>query len=240
MTAPIDTNHIYAVITGDFIGFSHLPAVLREQAYFLLKDCHWELAAAFPGLMPWEVDMFRGDGWQMLLTDPTMSLRIALLVRAFIRGGFGKTVPGDTPAMDARLAIGVGRVDYVPEGRVSAGDGPAFRVSGKLLERMATPKEGTMRLAMADGGGPAAGLLDGVVRLTGALADAWAPRQALAISGALRGWACKDILGLWPERISKKSVYQRLAKARWTDIAHGLKVFEEGIGACCLGLNGPC
>lgn len=211
----------YAVITGDFIGFSGLPASVRQEMYFILKTWGRDLAEAFPGLMPYEVDVFRGDGWQILITNPAFSLRTALFVRAFIKAH------APVRGVDARLSIGMGPIDYVPDGRVSAGDGTAFRLSGKLLDRMTSLKAGSMRF-VADGREDAP-LLDGIVRMTGVFADLWTARQSLAVTGALRGWPRDRIAMLWKDPISARAVGKHLERANWHGVAHGLTVFEEAL-----------
>jgi len=177
----IDPKKNYAVITGDFIGFSKLSAKQRNPMYFILKKGGEQLGKAFPGIMPCDVDVFRGDGWQILLTDPMMSLRAALYFRAYIRAHASEK------RVDTRLAIAVGTVDYVPENRVAAGDGTAFRLSGKLLESMMSLKKGSMRFTMNNS--RARATIDAIVRLTGALADGWSSKQAMAVTGTLQGWA---------------------------------------------------
>ena len=217
----IDLKKKYAVITGDFIGFSDLPASVRREMYFVLKSCGRDLAEAFPGIMPYEVDVFRGDGWQMLITPPALSLRSALYVRAFVKAHAPER------EVDARLAIGIGPIDYVPDGRVSAGDGIAFRLSGKLLDRMSSPKAGSMRFAAI--GGDEEALLDGLVRMTGAFADGWTARQSLAVIGALREWPRNKIAGLWTDPISPRAVGKHLERANWHAVDDGLTAFEGAL-----------
>jgi hypothetical protein len=215
----VDPDRNYAVISGDFIGFSDLPAENREASYHLVKQAGTELARLFPAAMPWEVDMFRGDGWQFVLADPVISLRAALFFRAYLRaraGGF---------STDVRLAIGVGPIDYVPDNRVSAGDGTAFRLSGRLLDQMARQKSGSMRFIMENR--KLALPLDGITLLIGALADSWTERQARAVTGALQGLTITRITGQWPDRISRQAVGKHLARARWSEIRMGLKIFES-------------
>jgi len=235
----IDPKKNYAVITGDFIGFSGLPAEVRQRMYFVLKECGKELSKAFPGILPCEIDVFRGDGWQALINDSALSLRAALFIRAYVRSQFWRKTPetdsGWKPGasgvtIDTRLAIGIGPVDYVPENRAAAGDGPAFRRSGKLLEQMASPIAGTMRFA-ADGvcDAQTGRLLDGVALLSGDLADQWSPGQALAITGWLRGWTHLQIARLWPDGIAPQTVGRYLQEAGWNAIQHGLKVFEDAL-----------
>jgi hypothetical protein len=217
----IDPKKNYAIITGDFIGFSRLSANQRQAMYFVLKKGGGQLDKAMPGIMPCDVDVFRGDGWQILLTDPVMSLRAALHFRAYIRAHAAEK------HVDTRLAIAVGTVDYVPENRVSAGDGKAFRLSGKLLESMTSSKSGSMRFIMDDF--PKCATIDGIVRLVGALADGWRPKQALAVTGALQGWTQKQIRELWKNAISHQAVGKHLDRAKWPAVLHGVTVFENAL-----------
>jgi hypothetical protein len=222
----VDPNRNYAVISGDFIGFSELPADIREASYHLVKQAGTELARLFPTAMPWEVDMFRGDGWQFVLADPVISLRAALFFRAYLRaraGGF---------STDVRLAIGVGPIDYVPDNRVSAGDGTAFRLSGRLLDQMARQKAGSMRFVMENR--ELALPLDGITLLIGALADSWTERQARAVTGALEGLKTIQIAGFWPNKISYQAAGKHISRARWPEIQTGLKIFEAVASGSCL------
>ncbi|MBC2715307.1 MAG: hypothetical protein HF978_08370 [Desulfobacteraceae bacterium] len=218
----VDPKQNHAIITGDFIGFSDLPVEVRQGMYFILKKCGVALSEIFPGIMPYEVDVFRGDGCQILLTDPVFSLRAALYFRAYIKAHSPEK--NSEQKIDSRLAIGVGSIDYVPDRRVSAGDGPAFRVSGKMIEQMISPKSGTMRFAMS--GFDEALLLDGIVRMTGALADHWTDKQSLAMTGALQKWTRKQIGGLWKDAVSPQAVGKHLERANWYAVDHGLRVFE--------------
>lgn len=219
----IDPEQKYAVITGDFIGFSGLPAIVRQEMYFILKTCGHELAEAFTGIMPYEMDVFRGDGWQMLIVNPAYSLRCALFVRAFIKAH------APVKTVDMRMAIGVGKIDYVPEGRVSAGDGAAFRLSGKLLDRMTSPKAGSMRFSA--NGWDDEPLLDGIAQMIGAFAGLWTARQSLAMTGALREWSRNQIAGLWMDPISTRAIGKHLERAHWHAVNHGLMAFEGAIRA---------
>ena len=132
-----------AVVTGDFTGFSGMPRPVRMKAPGIVRDAGRSLVRAFGPVMPLDIDVFRGDGWQALLFDPAMALRAALFFRAFIISRI------DHPGVDTRMAIGIGSVDYVPPGNVAAGDGAAYRTSGKLLESLTTPRRGLIRCAFA-------------------------------------------------------------------------------------------
>lgn len=208
----------YAVITGDFIEFSPLSAEMRKALYALVIKCGSRLNQVFGRRMAGRLDMFRGDAWQMLFSDPASALRAGLLFRALIRS------EAPLSRIDVRMAIGVGTVDYVPQGRVSAGDGEAFRRSGKLLETMTTPRAGTLRFAMADA--RLSPVLDALAVLAGAIAAEWTPMQARAVSGALAGMTQKQIAGAWEGGVSFQAVSRHLQRAAWPALRHAINQYE--------------
>jgi len=217
----VDTKKKYAVISGDFIGFSDLPVKDRRKMYYILKDGGADLAAAFPQLMPCEVDMFRGDGWQVLLTDPVMSFRAGLYLKAYIRlETSGKNI-------NTRMAIGIGRIDYVPANKVSAGDGCAFRLSGRLLDKMGRIGSATLRFVMEDK--KKSQLLDKAVRQAAGVSDQWTSMQAMAIMGALKGWTSGRISASWKNKISSQTVEKHLDHAGWPAIKDALSGFETAL-----------
>jgi hypothetical protein len=214
----IDPKKLYAVISGDIIGFSRLPLKDRQAMYFILKSGGKKLSEAFPGIMSCEVDMFRGDGWQMLLTEPVLSLRAAFYFRAYIRS---KTTP---KKIDTRMAIAVGKIDYIPENSVSAGDGAAFRMSGRLLEKMGLSKSATLRFVMEDK--KKSLLLDRTVQKVGGMASRWTSNQAMTIMGALKGWTHDQINAERSESLSAEAFEKRLHRAEWPEINRAVSAFE--------------
>jgi hypothetical protein len=215
---------VYAVITGDFIGFSPLSAETREALYHIAQAGSTRLQSVFEKSMPEPVAIYRGDAWQMLLSRPVAALRAGLLFRSYVRSR------APFQAVDMRMAIGVGAVDYVPDGNVSAGDGPAFRLSGKLLEAMATPRNGTLRFAM--NGSSAAKALDGLAVLAGCLAERWSPSQAQAIEGALCKLTQQQIAESWvPRRVSYQAVGGHLRRAGWPALRHALASYESSLSS---------
>ncbi|MGM0453352.1 MAG: hypothetical protein ACQERN_09335 [Thermodesulfobacteriota bacterium] len=213
----VDTKRYYAVITGDFIGFSDLPAHTRQQMPDVLVQTGRGLCGAFGPWVYGDVSVFRGDSWQTLVVAPVYAFRAALFFRAAIRSAVA--------GVDTRMAIGIGRIDYVPEKRVSAGDGPAFRRSGKMLEQMTGSRAGRLRLAFPDI--EAEGEIDAIVRLAGTLGDRWSRRQAKAVLGALKGFSPTRIAADWPPPISRQAVGKHLSRAGWPALAHALCVVEK-------------
>ena len=214
----IDSDRYYAVITGDIIGFKKLPLDVRKNMHRTISGVSRALRTAFPGLLPYDLSVFRGDGWQMLLIEPVWALRAALFTRGFIRAS------ESAHRVDTRMAIGIGRVDYVPENHVTAGDGEAYRCSGKLLGEMDGPGRGTIRYGAP--GVPDAPALDVIARLTGALADHWSDRMARAMVGALRGESLGRIAATWSPPVTRQAVGKHLERAGWPSIRQAMDVFE--------------
>ncbi|MFW5936929.1 MAG: hypothetical protein ACOCS6_02630 [Desulfosalsimonas sp.] len=210
---------IYAVITGDFIGFSGLDRPIRQAMPGVMDGAGRCLRELLPGVMPHEISVFRGDSWQALVAAPVYALRAAVLIRTYIRVYIGH------PKVDTRMAIGMGPVDYVPGNQVAAGDGEGFRRSGKMLEKMASPKAGLLRYCYPDA--PFEALVDALVRNIGELISAWRPPQARAVLGVLQGRNQAQIASQWPHPISRQAVSKHLKNACWPAVAHGLAVFED-------------
>jgi hypothetical protein len=193
---------VYAVLTGDLVGSSAAGAARREEYRLHVHKTFHALSEALPRLpapnelIGWQ--MFRGDSFQAVLRRPSGSVRAAVLIRAGVRSF---AAPPKRALVDARVAVGLGGVDLLPSEAVGEGDGPAFRLSGKLLDAM-----GKRRLALAaedrlrpDAFAGALPLIDGVV-------SRWTAREAgvafLALQG-LSGQAVAASLGLAPTLVSR-------------------------------------
>lgn len=211
---------LYAVVTGDVVDSSKLSVERRDRLYSAMRATSTAVRTAFGPAIPIEVDIFRGDSWQMLITRPASALRIALFYRATLRYLMA------IHRFDVRLALGIGGVSLMPTLRVSEGDGDAFRASGRALESLS--RSSTMSLAFP--GQPEENSLDVVVRLIDALAARWSDRQALAVTGALQGWTQKKIARTcWRKPITQQAVAQHLDRAAWTSVETGLEFFEETV-----------
>jgi hypothetical protein len=209
----------YAVITGDFTGFSGMDVRVRRSMSGLMDKAGQAFSRLMPGVMPYAISVFRGDSWQALFSDPACALRAAVFIRAYIRAF------GGHPGFDTRMAIGIGEVDYVPEKQVTTGDGTAFRGSGRMLEKMGSPQAGDLRYAFDNA--PFEIVIDALVRATGALMETWRPLQARAVIGRLEGLNIAQIAAGWPAPVSPQAVSRHLKKARWNAIHHALAVFEH-------------
>jgi len=93
---------------------------------------------------PEHARIFRGDSIQMLFRDPKECLRRAIQLRCWLK----KNNLSEDFMLDARLAIGLGKVDYYGDSVLDS-DGEAFHLSGRAFDmlgsdqfiRIATPDE---------------------------------------------------------------------------------------------------
>ncbi|HUU74911.1 MAG TPA: hypothetical protein VMW63_02350 [Methanoregulaceae archaeon] len=214
-------DHVYAVVTGDVVGSSKLPADKRKILLQCL-DSGFDAALrvvdeSASHLPPFEV--FRGDSFQGILSKADQGLRAALIIRASllaqpeIRKGI---------RLDTRIAIGVGPVQFVPKERVGLGDGDAYRFSGGELETLKKRKVNLMIKTPWDS-------FNDELRTESFLADAiirsWSPAQAEAMLYALSGATQAGIahtLG-----ISQEAVFYRLDGAKNWAIQEFLSRYKE-------------
>jgi hypothetical protein len=116
-----------AVVTGDVVQSARLSSQKFKDVQEIIRHASDEVAQFFPDRAPFPIEVFRGDSWQLLITDPTDALRIGLFLRAYLRA--------NAKHVDTRISIGVGPIDTQPAQTVGEGRGEAFRLSGELLDK---------------------------------------------------------------------------------------------------------
>jgi predicted DNA-binding protein YlxM (UPF0122 family) len=125
----METNKIYAVLTGDLIGSSRFRVEEREKVISNLKDS-FKMISSDSITSPFMI--FRGDSFQGVLSRPDEALNAALIIRASLLSRF----KGKRARLDARIAVGIGTINYLPGNQVGEGDGEAYRNSGLELDKM--------------------------------------------------------------------------------------------------------
>jgi len=216
----ISPTHDYAVITGDIVRASTLGAAERVGLLSEITRASQALQEKFPDDVPEPVDVFRGDGWQMVVNRPEQSFRVGLFFRAWIRthGPQGRR-------LDTRMAVAVGRLTSVPANRVSEGDGEAFRASGRALDLLREPVR--LALVVPPAAAPGlAGALEAFAPVFDALVQGWTERQARAVLARLHGATQEAIAHTWPETITRQAIARHLAKAHWPAVEKGLLWWE--------------
>jgi hypothetical protein len=211
----IDRNRSYAVISGDIIGSSKLSLSKRAELPDIMKQASNELRIFLAESIPLSVDIFAGDSWQLLVSEPGEALKAALFYRSSI-------ILATEKKIDTRLVIAVGKVDFVPGERASEGDGEAFRQSGRGLKETGNKQQ--MRFVAeqyddCDLWDATFGLLDLIVRR-------WSAKQAQAVVGALQGWSHAEIATRYTPPIKRESATRLLATANWHAIEQVIMIFK--------------
>lgn len=217
LAAPPD-RPAYAALTGDLVRSTELSVEALDIARATVADAVAEIDLTFSrnGVSP--VEFFRGDAWQVVLTDPAYALRTALTIRARLRA---------VADVDTRISIGVGPVDSVDRQRASLSTGEAFVLSGRKLDRMTSYFDLTGDLPEAVGALQPWFTL--TLQLCGGLSRSWTRRQAEIVSRALiMRDATHEAIGqsLNPV-IRKQSVTGVLEAAHWRLLSEALAVFEK-------------
>lgn len=219
----MDNKPSIAVLTGDIISFSDYAEKTRREILSVLNQSAARIQNLYPAEMPYNIGLYRGDGWQLVVMDPSLALKVALLIRCALKTGI------DSKRMDTRIAIAIGTADYMPEGDIETGDGEVFRASGYLLESLSRQTHLGCRWPAASSS-TLEEVLDAMLQLLDSVVNQWTVRQARAVSGALQGWRQVDIAQSWvPDPISQQAVAQHLDSASWNVISHALQVFEKTV-----------
>jgi hypothetical protein len=220
----LNPSQPYAVLTGDVVGSSKLSETARRELPVALKKASQAARSLYGKAIPLDADVFRGDSWQLVVTDAKLGLRAAVFFRAHLHGNS----PG--VGLDSRIAIGIGTITFVPKGQVSQGDGPAFRESGKVLESM--PKSRRLALSVADAETPAG--ITPVIGLIDTVMERWTEKQSLAALGMLQGLPQAQIAQLSDPPVTQPVVARHLRQAGWEAIATGLLYVENTLNALFL------
>jgi hypothetical protein len=209
---------VFAALTGDLVASRHLSAERLERARRLVARGAAEFRRRHPHAVCGVPQMFRGDAWQLLLREPRWALRMALLIRALLLAENDVTT---------RIAIGVGGVDVVNRRRISVSTGEAFVLSGHALDRITGYFDLTG--ALPDRAGPVAGWFPALLHLCSGLVRPWTRRQAEIVSLALvlKNPTHDSIAHALRPRVSKQTVTESLAAARWRPLLEGMRIFEE-------------
>lgn len=117
---------IGAIITGDIVDSTKMVAEERNSMLLMLQSLP-ELLSTMTKI---DLEIFRGDSFQIRIWDSVASLKVALAIRAHIRSfKFAEY----NRQWDARMAIGIGTMEY-DTCTLAMSDGQAYRASGRGLD----------------------------------------------------------------------------------------------------------
>lgn len=214
-------NKIYAVVTGDIVGSSKLNMNGQLNVSSVIQSVAARTSAQYQSSVHGDIDIFRGDSWQMVITKPEYSLRIGLLLRSLLQ-----SAPG-FKELDTRFSIGFGSIDYLPENNMSTGNGEAFLLSGTGLERCKKPIRMCLNFPQRFRSSTTQAL-NIIIRLIDLHVQHWTNKQAEAVSGVLIGLTQREIANNWvKEPVTQQAISQHLEGAGWIQINDSLEYFES-------------
>lgn len=206
---------VYAVLTGDVIDSTGLDTASREEARKLVLSSVGDLDAwSSKKVVRGKPEMFRGDQWQALLSQPKFAFRAALYVRAKLIA----------TGCDTRVSIAIGAVDRISRTSISRSDGDAFVRSGHGLDVMKTKSE--LVISLPDNMRDSGRWLSAIAELSGAILIGWKKGQAEVVALAI------DPQDFNQKEIGKKlkTTQQLVSKAlkatRWDALEVAIKSFE--------------
>jgi hypothetical protein len=207
-----------AVLTGDIIRSSRLLPTQMESVRSSLTGAVDVVRRWKRGLVKGRPEFFRGDGWQLLLTDPALAMRAAIFLRAsLLAGGIA----------DTRIAIGLGEGEKTAYEKVALSMGQAFVLSGHGLDEMTQYWRMTVEIPKT------AGAMSDWLRVIGHLCDSligqWTRRQAEIVCAAIdpKGLDYETVAQSLKPAVSKQAVAKGLRGANWYVIRETIHRFEE-------------
>lgn len=222
-------DKIYAVMTGDIIGSTRLTELFGSSWVNSLHDSLDYLKSN--SLTP--PSIFRGDSFQIATPNPDSAIKDAIILRLRLISSF--KVDETCPRLDARIAIGLGKIDHLPTGNDNYGigelSGEAFRNSGQLLDRNL---KGDRNLIIKTPWPEVDAEMDIHCLVVDRLICKWTAKQCAAVMYHLEGYNLKEI----GEKldISFSAVGKRLKK---TDYDIVVRIVERYSGLIKTKINTP-
>jgi len=208
----------FLVLTGDISGFTKVPPDKREKLLRSLRDLITSWAS------PAEAQIFRGDSFQMLFSEPREALQRSIQIRCWL-----KSNPlSDNAALDARIAIGIGEVTYRGK-TVLDSDGEAFHLSGRAFDSLADNEH--LRIVTADR--QLNEQLDVICRLMDIITAGWTRSQAEVIFMTLETKTQQQIAA--ELTIAQSAVSNRLRLAKWTEVEKAVNYISGVLGQASCG-----
>lgn len=211
------------MLTGDLVRSQEQDARV-DALSTQIRTAFRRAQHRFGEALPYPVDVFRGDSWQVYVSDPMHALEVTLLFRAALRA---------EASLDTRIALAIDCVETVNEHSVSESSGPAFRRSGRALDAM--KDERRLHCLLPESAPPVYALAaEALADLADHLATHWTDAQAQAIMLRLERATADaspsqtEIANHWqPEPITQQAVSKHLRQARWTLLNTTLRRYDR-------------
>lgn len=124
------------VITADIVASTTLPNEVKEWLYTAIEAYLEQVASVFELRKEW----YRGDSFQVKIKDVQQALKLALLIKTYIRSLQFEGGAFNGGIFDTRMVLGIGTVDF-ERAKIMSSDGEAFQLSGRMLDQLKTGKQ---------------------------------------------------------------------------------------------------
>lgn len=118
--------NIKGIITGDIVNSRKINIDFRDELIEILETIINDIKPIINS----KIEIYRGDSFQVLVDNPSETLRVAILIRAGLKYRTPKVIK---KLWDARVSVGVGEVYYNAD-RIGCSDGEGFQLSGWGLD----------------------------------------------------------------------------------------------------------
>lgn len=115
-----------SVLTGDIVESTRQTSDRIDAAMQAIREAAQTIATWQTPSYNARFTRFRGDGWQIVVSDPRLSLRAAVVLQGTL-GAMG---------LESRISIGIGPFDTLGTSNLSDAAGRAFELSGQALDKM--------------------------------------------------------------------------------------------------------
>jgi len=175
---------LFCVITGDVIGSTLVPVAERKRMKKAMQQLGEMLAQA--GFKVNTQEIFRGDSFQLVLSETSKALSAALLIRAWMRS----VDMGESSPLDVRLGIGIGPIEFKAKSQ-NESDGTAYRHAAKALDQ--TVKQNLANIWMTTGIADLDEILNSISIALETMITRWTVAQAKSMRWSLQGMVHQDI-----------------------------------------------
>ena len=201
-----------AIITGDIVDSTEINFDNRENTFAQFNVGLEMIKKEFKIDYEW----YRGDAFQLKTVQPAISLRIALMIKFWIKS-FEIEIK---KAHDIRLSLGIGTIE-INKKQLSLSDGEAFRISGRNLDSLKSSRQSLI----IDANDSYSNALKAESILLNAIINNITPIQSKVLFYKLKGYKEEDIakkLGL-----AQSTVNQHSNAGNWNVFAKYIAYFEN-------------
>lgn len=200
------------IITADIVESTEIQLDIRENLFLQFNNGLQQIKEQFNIEYEW----YRGDALQVKSVNSALSMRIALLIKLWIKS-FEKEAK---KSYDVRLSLGIGTIE-VDKKELSLSDGEAFRISGRNLDSLKSTKQSII----IDSNDSNSNSLKAESILLNAIIDHVTPIQSKVLFFKLKGFKEEEIakqLGL-----AQSTINQHSNSGNWNAISKYLDYFEK-------------